>query len=86
LNVRTPPKRHQDQVYKRKAQFLAQAARVRGGKAKDWREAKGKAKVRFDNGEVKAGAEVHWVEAHGIGGFEIKVKKRSGQGGANPRG
>ena len=47
-----------------------------GGKASDWRKMKGRANVRYDNGEVKSGAEIHWVEAHGIGRFEFKVKKR----------
>jgi len=38
-----------------------------------WRNLKGKAKVRFTNGDI-CKAEVHWYEAHGIGKRKMKVK------------
>lgn len=44
----------------------------RYGKGK-WRERKGIANVRLDNGEIVK-AEIHWYEAAGIGKFEFKIK------------
>ena len=38
-----------------------------------WRKLKGKATVRFSNGDL-CKAEVHWYEAHGIGKRKMKVK------------
>ena len=39
-----------------------------------WRKLKGRATVRFENGEV-AFAEVHWYEAHGVRRRDIKIKR-----------
>lgn len=39
----------------------------------NWKEKKGTATVRFENGAV-AVVELHWYEAHGIGRREEKVK------------
>jgi hypothetical protein len=40
-----------------------------------WRKLKGKALVRFPNGEVHQ-AELQWYEAHGVGRRKMKVKRR----------
>ena len=39
-----------------------------------WRKRKGVALVRLEDGSVFR-AEVHWYEAHGIGRFEIRIKR-----------
>ncbi len=39
-----------------------------------WRELKGAATVRLQNGEIHE-AEVHWYEAHGIGKRKMKIKR-----------
>jgi len=39
-----------------------------------WRKKKGFDKVRFSDGTM-CEAELHWYEAHGIGGKEFKIKR-----------
>jgi hypothetical protein len=39
-----------------------------------WRKVKGIARIRLGSGRVRL-AELHWVEAHGIGKREIKRKR-----------
>jgi hypothetical protein len=39
-----------------------------------WRKLKGIATVRLQNGRIR-NAEVHWYEAHGIGGKKMKIKR-----------
>ena len=39
-----------------------------------WRKLRGFARVRLADG-VRAVAEVHWYEAHGIGRRELKIKR-----------
>ena len=39
-----------------------------------WRELKGVATVRLQNGRVRR-AELHWYEAHGIGKKDFKIKR-----------
>ncbi len=41
----------------------------------NWRKLKGKAVVKYDNGQVWL-IELHWVEAHGIGRREPKEKRK----------
>jgi hypothetical protein len=38
-----------------------------------WRKLKGKARVRFPNGQTRY-AELHWYEAHGVGRRKMKIK------------
>lgn len=45
------------------------------GQRARWRKLKGKATVKYPNGEVWY-AEVHWYESHGIGRVEEKVTDR----------
>ena len=39
-----------------------------------WRKLKGKALVEFPDGSTGL-AELHWYEAHGLGRFDMKVKR-----------
>jgi len=39
-----------------------------------WRKRKGRARVRLADGTVTL-AEVHWYEAHGIGRYDMKIKR-----------
>ncbi|MGH7002167.1 MAG: hypothetical protein ACREEA_11760 [Stellaceae bacterium] len=39
-----------------------------------WRKRKGTATVRLADGTL-CDAEIHWYEAHGIGGKEFKIKR-----------
>ena len=39
-----------------------------------WRKLKGVAQVRLRSGRIRL-AELHWYEAHGIGGKEMKRKR-----------
>ena len=39
-----------------------------------WRKLKGKALVEFPDGSTGL-AELHWHESHGLGRFEMKVKR-----------
>ena len=39
-----------------------------------WRKLKGVAMVRLSSGHTKK-AELHWYEAHGIGGQKMKIKR-----------
>jgi len=39
-----------------------------------WRKMKGVATVRLGDGTMLR-AEVHWYEAHGLGRFEVKLKR-----------
>ncbi len=39
-----------------------------------WRKLKGKALVRFPNGQAHR-AELHWYECHGVGRRKMKVKR-----------
>jgi hypothetical protein len=39
-----------------------------------WRKRKGIARVQLRDGTVRL-AEIHWYEAHGIGGHEHKIKR-----------
>lgn len=39
-----------------------------------WRKKKGLAKVRLPDGTIFL-AEIHWYEAHGVGGKEYKIKR-----------
>ncbi|MBI1735350.1 MAG: hypothetical protein HYR51_09265 [Candidatus Rokubacteria bacterium] len=39
-----------------------------------WRKLKGIATVRIMSGELRR-AEIHWYEAHGIGGVRHKIKR-----------
>ena len=41
---------------------------------RNWRKQKGIAAVRLANGSVRQ-AEVHWVEAHGVGWKGLKIKR-----------
>jgi hypothetical protein len=43
----------------------------------EWRKLKGIADVRLPDGTV-ARAEVHWYEAHGLGTWEMKIKRLLG--------
>jgi len=40
-----------------------------------WRKLKGEAHIRYFNGKVKY-VELHWYEAHGLGKFDFKVKRK----------
>jgi len=39
-----------------------------------WRKLKGIATVRLPNGALRK-VELHWYEAHGIGGKDLKIKR-----------
>ena len=39
-----------------------------------WRKMKGTATVELEDGRI-CHAEVHWYEAHGVGGKEFKIKR-----------
>jgi hypothetical protein len=39
-----------------------------------WRKMKGTASVRLPNGALRV-VELHWYEAHGIGQWDIKIKR-----------
>ena len=39
-----------------------------------WRKLKGFARIRLEDGSVH-NAELHWYEAHGLGRYEIKIKR-----------
>ena len=39
-----------------------------------WRKLKGNAYVKLPNGAVRR-VELHWVEAHGIGRKDVKIKR-----------
>lgn len=39
-----------------------------------WRKRKGDARVRLSDESVRL-AELHWYEAHGLGRYELKIKK-----------
>lgn len=57
---------------------IREIARLRKlyGRAR-WRKMKGKALVRLQNGRLRM-AELHWYEAHGVGGKELKRKRYLG--------